>query len=101
MKRLPILLLGAVLGLAPALAKPVSYALPSETSAFKPAGGPGYAAAKADCGACHSADYVATQPPGKGKDFWTAEVTKMVKVYGASIPEGDRDAIAAYLAETY
>jgi len=82
-------------------AKPVTYTLPPETSALKPAAGPGFEAAKANCGACHSADYVTTQPPHRSKDFWTAEVTKMVKVYGAGIPEADRDAIAAYLSETY
>lgn len=84
---------------APASAKPLSYVLPEDTTAFRP--GPGSDAAQNNCTACHSVDYVATQPPKKGKDFWAAEVTKMIKVYGASIPEQDAAAIADYLAATY
>jgi mono/diheme cytochrome c family protein len=91
--------LAASLSGAPALAKPLSYALPEDTTAFRP--GPGSDAAQNNCMACHSVDYVATQPPKKGKEFWAAEVTKMIKVYGASIPEQDAAAIADYLASTY
>jgi hypothetical protein len=41
-----------------------------------------------------------TQPTGAGfgKDFWQAEVTKMIKVYGAPISEGDAKLIVDYLA---
>ena len=53
------------------------------------------------CKACHSADYISTQPPGKGKAFWQAEVQKMIKVYKAQIAEGDAAVIADYLAATY
>jgi hypothetical protein len=38
---------------------------------------------------------------GKGKAFWVAEITKMVNVYAAPIPEPDREAIAEYLAAHY
>jgi mono/diheme cytochrome c family protein len=95
----------AILGgalLAPAgaaVATPVTYALPDETAALKP--GPGIEAAQNNCVACHSADYVAMQPPKKGKPFWEAEVTKMIKVYGAPIDEADAKAISEYLAQTY
>jgi hypothetical protein len=51
--------------------------------------------------ACHSADYIAMQPPKKGKAFWEAEVTKMIKTYGAPINEADAKVIADYLAQTY
>jgi len=82
-------------------AAPVAYDPPAETAAFKP--GPGVEVAIANCGACHSADYVATQPHGAsfGKDFWQAEVTKMIKVYGAPISEPDSKVIVDYLATTY
>ncbi len=50
---------------------------------------------------CHSRDYITTQPRGKGKAFWTAEITKMVNVYAAPIPEPDREVIADYLAANY
>lgn len=49
-----------------------------------------------------AAGYVNTQPPMKNKkDFWQAEVTKMIKVYGASINDADVGRIVDYLAATY
>ena len=56
-----------------------------------------------NCTACHSADYVSTQPRGPKfkKDFWQAEVTKMIKVYGAPIDDADVGKIVDYLAATY
>ena len=83
------------------LAKPVHYEQPADSSTLKPSPEPGYAKTEALCATCHSRDYIATQPPHKGKDFWTAEITKMVNVYGAPIPETERAAIAEYLAATY
>jgi hypothetical protein len=50
---------------------------------------------------CHSADYVAIQPPGKPLAFWKAEVEKMKKVYGAPIPDDQIDPIAQYLTREY
>ena len=82
-----------------ALAEPVTYDLPEETAVLKP--GPGLEAAQSNCTACHSADYLAMQPPKRGKAFWDAEVTKMIKTYGAPIAEPDAKAIADYLAQTY
>ena len=100
-----ILCVGAALAFAGAagvaLAKPMTYRLPPETSRLKKAPLAGYLLAEGECSTCHSRDYITTQPPGKGKDFWTAEVTKMVKTYGAMIPEPDRAKIADYLAVTY
>jgi mono/diheme cytochrome c family protein len=82
-------------------AAPVSYTLPDETAAFRP--GPNLEAAQNNCTACHSADYIQTQPQGAKfkKDFWQAEVTKMIKVYGAPIDEADVGKIVDYLAATY
>lgn len=50
-------------------ATPVTYPLPPETATLKP--GPDMETAAENCLVCHSADYITTQPPGKGKDFWT------------------------------
>ncbi len=88
-------------GLTTLQAKPVSYNLPEETAAFKP--GPGVESAQNNCTACHSADYIQTQPRGPKfkKDFWQAEVTKMIKVYGAPIDNGDAAKIVDYLTATY
>jgi hypothetical protein len=82
-------------------AKPVSYKLPAETAAFKP--GPNLEVVQNNCTACHSADYIQTQPRGpKFKEaFWRAEVTKMIKVYGAPIEEADVGKIVDYLTQTY
>ena len=82
-------------------AKPISYALPEETAAFKQA--PGVEAVRNNCTACHSADYVQTQPRGPKfqKDFWQAEVTKMIKVYGAPIEDADVPKIVEYLTANY
>ncbi len=88
-------------GLAGVSAKPISYKLPDETAAYKP--GPDLEVVQNNCTACHSADYVKTQPQGPKfkKDFWQAEVTKMIKVYGAPIDDADIGKIVGYLAETY
>jgi mono/diheme cytochrome c family protein len=98
-----VLPLAAVAGLAlgSANAAPVSYKLPDETAAFKP--GSNLEVVQNNCTACHSADYINTQPRGPKfkKDFWQAEVTKMIKVYGAPIDDADAGKIVEYLAATY
>ena len=83
------------------LAKPISYQLPDETVAFGP--GPNLDTIQANCTACHSADYIKTQPQGPTfkKDFWQAEVTKMIKVYGAPIDDADVGKIVDYLTATH
>ena len=97
---LPILLGALAACLGSATAAPVSYKLPEEIATFRP--GPNLDVVKNNCTACHSADYVSTQPPvEKKKEFWQAEVTKMIKVYGAPIDEADIGKIVEYLATTY
>jgi mono/diheme cytochrome c family protein len=91
----------ASLGLAAVQAAPVSYTLPEETAAFKP--GTNLEVVQNNCTACHSADYIRTQPRGEKfkKDFWAAEVTKMIKVYGAAIEDADVGKIVEYLTANY
>jgi sulfite dehydrogenase (cytochrome) subunit B len=91
----------ACLGLGSVTAAPIDYKLPEETAAFKP--GPNLDVVKNNCTACHSVDYIQTQPRGPKfkKDFWQAEVTKMIKVYGAPIDDADVGKIVDYLAATY
>jgi mono/diheme cytochrome c family protein len=83
------------------MAKPFGYQLPEETAAFKP--GPNLELVQGNCAACHSADYIKTEPQGPKfkKDFWQAEVMKMIKVYGAPIDEADVGKIVEYLSQTY
>ena len=99
----PLFATAAIAGLvlASATAAPVSYTLPDETAAFKP--GPNLEVVQNNCTACHSADYIQAQPRGPKfkKDFWQAEVTKMIKVYGAPIDDAAVDKIVEYLAATY
>jgi mono/diheme cytochrome c family protein len=91
----------AALSLGATTAAPVSYTLPDETAAFRP--GPNLEVVQNNCTACHSADYINTQPRGAKfkQDFWAAEVTKMIKVYGAPIDDADVAKIVEYLAATY
>lgn len=90
----------AFAGVVTAGAAPVDYKLPEETAALKP--GPNLEVAQNNCTACHSADYIKTQPTMKSKkDFWQAEVTKMIKVYGAPIDDGDVPKIVEYLSTAY
>jgi mono/diheme cytochrome c family protein len=97
----PVIAVVAFSSLGAAIASPVSYNLPPETAAFKP--GPNLDLVKNNCTACHSADYIAIQPRGPKfkKDFWQAEVTKMIKVYGAPIADADVARIVEYLTATY
>jgi mono/diheme cytochrome c family protein len=91
----------ALLLCAPASGAPVKIELPEEVAALK--AGPGVEAAQNNCLTCHSADYINTQPRGPkfGKEFWTAEVTKMITVFGAPIADDDAKKIIDYLAATY
>jgi sulfite dehydrogenase (cytochrome) subunit B len=88
-------------GLIDARARPVSYKLPDETAALKP--GANLEVVQNNCTACHSVDYIKTQPQGPKfkKDFWQAEVTKMIRVYGAPVEDADVGKIVDYLAQNY
>jgi sulfite dehydrogenase (cytochrome) subunit B len=88
-------------GLVIARAKPISYKLPEETAKLKTTDD--VAIVQNNCTACHSADYIQTQPRAQKskRDFWQAEVTKMIKVYGAPIDEADVGKIVDYLAANY
>jgi len=55
----------------------------------------------AQCGACHSLDYIRMNSRCLDLAGWTAVVNKMIKAFGAPIPKDDVDAIARYLAEQY
>ena len=88
-------------GVTSAQSAPPPYKAPEETSVLAP--GPNADLAQVYCGACHSYEYILTQPRGQGfgRDFWQAEVTKMIKVYGAPIDDSDASKIVDYLAATY
>ena len=56
---------------------------------------------EANCAACHSLDYIRMNSPFPNAAMWDAEVTKMIKAYGAPIDEADAKAIADYLKKNY
>ena len=62
---------------------------------------PGLEQVEANCGACHSLDYIQMNSPFMTSATWDAEVTKMIKVFGAPISEADARAIGDYLKANY
>ena len=54
-----------------------------------------------NCTACHSLDYIQMNSPFLNAAGWDAEVTKMIKAFGAPIPDADAKAIADYLKANY
>jgi mono/diheme cytochrome c family protein len=91
MRAIAIVLFGA-LAAAPAAAqeKPVT---------LKP--GPGLDQVEANCGACHSLDYIQMNSPFLTAAMWDAEVAKMINAFGAPISEADARAIGDYLKANY
>ena len=63
--------------------------------------GPGRAKLEANCASCHSLDYILGNSPFMSRGVWEAEVTKMIKVYGAPIADADAKEIAEYLGNNY
>jgi sulfite dehydrogenase (cytochrome) subunit B len=62
---------------------------------------PGLEQVEGNCGACHSLDYIEMNSPFLNAAGWNAEVTKMIKAFGAPIGEADGKVIADYLAQNY
>jgi mono/diheme cytochrome c family protein len=62
---------------------------------------PGLDKVEGNCGACHSLDYIQMNSPYPNAALWDAEVTKMIKAYGAPISEADAKAIKEYLTKNY
>jgi mono/diheme cytochrome c family protein len=62
---------------------------------------PGRDKVEGNCGACHSLDYIQMNSPFMNAATWDAEVTKMIKAFGAPISDADADAIKAYLKANY
>ncbi len=67
---------------------------------FDLAEGPGRDKAAGYCAVCHGVEYIPMQPK-MSKAQWTGIVTKMIKTFGAPIPQEDTDTIINYLATAY
>ena len=62
---------------------------------------PGRAQVEANCGSCHSLDYVVMNSPFLDRNGWEGSVNKMIKVFGAPINADDAKAIIEYLGANY
>ena len=56
--------------------------------------GPGRDKVEANCASCHSIDYIVANSPFMNRQVWDAEVTKMIKAFGAPISETDAKEIS-------
>ena len=72
--------------------------LPDSTLSMKE--GTGKDITSSYCRICHSLDYITSQQKFS-KAKWQAEVTKMIKVYGAPISEENSKVIADYISTHY
>jgi cytochrome c5 len=70
----------------------------NDMAALKP--GPGMEVARANCGICHSTDYIVRQPTGDARQ-WQPEVAKMIKVFGAPVTPENEKTIVEYLSTAY
>jgi mono/diheme cytochrome c family protein len=62
---------------------------------------PGLDTVEANCSGCHSLDYIVMNSPFPNATLWEAEVTKMIKAFGAPITDADAKVIADYLKQNY
>jgi mono/diheme cytochrome c family protein len=62
---------------------------------------PGVEKVEGNCAACHSLDYIQMNSPFLNAAGWDAEVTKMIKAFGAPIDDADAKVIADYLKANY
>ena len=88
------------LSIAAALAFAAGAALAAEQAVVLKEG-PGRDKVTGNCGTCHSLDYIQGNAPFMNRQVWEAEVTKMIKVFGAPISEADAKEIVDYLNARY
>jgi mono/diheme cytochrome c family protein len=62
---------------------------------------PGLETVQGNCGSCHSLDYIKMNSPFLNPAGWDAEVTKMIKIFGAPITDEDAKIIREYLTKNY
>jgi len=103
MKRLLSLLFALILLFCVAVTRSASaktITLPPDNPMGNLKPGPGLDVVRANCGLCHSTDYIVRQQGGDVK-HWEPEVRKMVTVFGAPVSEADVKTIVNYLATAY
>ena len=86
---------------AAAIAVPVFSSAFADEKAIELKKAPGLEKVEGNCAACHSLDYIQMNSPFMNAATWDAEVTKMIKAFGAPISDADAEAIKAYLKANY
>jgi len=99
-RKLPLAVVVLVMPLAVRAADQKTITLLPDNAMATLAPGPGMEVAKANCGVCHSTDYIVRQPRGDAKQ-WGPEVAKMIKVFGAPISPENEKTIVEYLVSAY
>jgi sulfite dehydrogenase len=99
------ILIGLVMTIAavtgPSSGQQRSITLPNETATYVASELPGYQLVQRNCAGCHSAQYVAMQPPSSPRAWWDATIKKMKKPFGAPFPDDDIAPMVDYLVKTY
>lgn len=85
----------------PSFAAVKTIALPPDGVQLKASALPGYEKARANCVACHSAEYMLYQPPTAPRAYWEAMVKRMKDVFKAPVNDADMPVIVDYLVKTY
>ncbi len=62
---------------------------------------PGLEKVESHCSGCHSLDYIVMNSPFPNAALWEAEVTKMIRAFGAPIGDADAKIIVDYLKANY
>jgi len=73
----------------------------ADEQAIKLKPGPGLDKVEGNCGACHTLAYIPMNSVYLSRAAWTAEVTKMIKAFGAPIDDADAKTIIEYLSKNY
>ncbi len=84
-----------------AFATEVSIVLPADGVQLHASALPGFEKAKAECVACHSAEYMVYQPASAPRAYWEAMVMRMKTVFKAPIDDADVPLLVDYLVKTY
>jgi len=73
----------------------------ADEQAIKLKPGPGLDKVEGNCGGCHTLAYIPMNSVYLNHAGWTAEVTKMIKAFGAPIDDADAKTIIEYLSKNY
>lgn len=73
----------------------------ADEQAIKLKPGPGLDRVENNCAACHTLAYIPMNSVFLKAAGWDAEVTKMIKAFGAPIDDADAKVIADYLKKNY